>query len=654
LRIFTLFIFFSSLIFADTKILELFIGGDSIGTYMISDENGSLISDETVEFGSCISNNISSFTKSYEIIDDEKLYITPKKKCLETKELRFSQDDTHYFKKSSSIYLNYALARQNNLYSATLGSGLFSYDTLLYLQGRLQQQGTNSLENYFALKEFDEKKIKLGKIYATSGSFLTKGYTLNGVSFYQNTALVRNAKSFDYQLVINNRSTIEIYNNDKIVQKLTLDAGIYNLKELPITHFSNNIKIVMTDSFGNKKEIEVPFLYSSKILKEGFEDYSFSFGVNEQNTYQMAGYYRRGISKDFTAGFSFDSSNIALLLDYLTPLGKVGLHIDKKADTVLEYSYSKKNFYLSATNTYKEQENDFRLESGFNFERWGNLSLKYHQNGEKIYGADYSVTAAKNLNFTLNSSFNTTTDEYRVGAKLVWNFGYARKRFNLIASNTTYNDKDIKYLSASMPIIGDEGVGFESSYEEQKDNWGYKTNRSRLSLQAKYKNDFWINTQKINDETATDYGVSGAVGCVFSQSINCGIGQNVYAESGFILNEHVLKYTPPYYNTTAHNKFNSTPITLKSGQGYWLDPSLYKSITGIITLNGKPYKENLFMLDGKEYFTGFDGEFWVDSFLGEMDQFAPKLKGATCSTQIMNIDEELYEVQINCMENEDE
>jgi len=105
LRIFILFIFFSSFVFADTKILELFIGGDSIGTYMISDENGILVSDETVEFGSCISNNISSFTESYEIIDDEKLYITPKKKCLETKELHFSQDDTHYFKKSSSIYL---------------------------------------------------------------------------------------------------------------------------------------------------------------------------------------------------------------------------------------------------------------------------------------------------------------------------------------------------------------------------------------------------------------------------------------------------------------------------------------------------------------------------------------------------------------------
>lgn len=60
------------------------------------------------------------------------------------------------------------------------------------------------------------------------------------------------------------------------------------------------------------------------------------------------------------------------------------------------------------------------------------------------------------------------------------------------------------------------------------------------------------------------------------------------------------------------------------------------------------------MLNGKEYFTGFDGEFWVNSFLGEMDQFTPKLKNATCSTQIMNIDEELYEVQINCMENEDE
>jgi len=653
LRVVFIVVCFINLLIADSKVLDIYIGGEMRGAYLFEDKNSTLISDEPIIFGNCKSNNILDIAESYIIKDDEKLLVTPLKKCLSEKDIFFSKRDKHFFKKSNSAYLNYALSNQNNNYSASLGSGIYAYDALLYFQGNLNQKDS-AIENYFILKEFDDKKIKFGKIYATSGSYLTTGYSLNGISFYQNSALTHNSNAFDYQLTVSNKSTIEIYNNDKLVQKLSLNPGIYNLKELPITYFSNNIKIVLRDSFGNEKEIVVPFLYNSKILKEGRDEYSLSSGVDEKNSFKIAGFYRKGITEKFTAGVSFDTNNAAFLSDYLTSIGKIGLHVDANKNTILEYSYSKSDFYFNASNTYKDRENDFRVEGGLNFNKWGNLSLKYHKNGETIYGADYILNASSNLNFTLNSSFNETKDDYRVGLRFAWNFNLSKRHLNLIASNTKYSTSNSRYISASMPISGDEGIGFDANYDNKREKTGYSTKNSRLSIKAKYKNEFWINSQNLDNTTNIDYGLSGTIGCVFSNSINCGIGENVYPESGFILKEHTLKKATPYFNTMAQNQFNSTQITLKSGQGYWLDPTLYKNITGVILLNGKPYEESTFVVNNKEYFTGYGGEFWVENFINDMDSFVVQIPNTICFTKFLNIDEELNEVQINCKEKRDD
>jgi hypothetical protein len=641
-------LFLPALLFAEPKVLDLFVGNEQIGTFLFTADNGQYIADENITYGKCSSENLSELGEYQE--SDEKLFLKPKKECLEKEVLSFRQQKKKYFKDSTSAFLNYSIAKRDDAASATLGSGVFAYDTLFYAQGTLSDKQKNKLENYFILKEFEESKIKLGSIYAASGSYLTDGYALEGVQFSPNKAMVQNGKAFDYQLVINDQSTVEIYNNDQIIQKLNLNAGIYNLRDLPISYFSNNIKIVVTDSFGNAKEIEVPFLYNPNILAKDGIDYNLAIGKNQKQEIQYSGFYRKGITDNFTAGYAFDTKRAALTADYLTALGKFGLQVDNDKNTAIDYSYSSGNYYIGAMQIIKDEKRDFRIDAGVSGEL-GNLSLKYHTNGQTLYGASYSKTLGKNLNLSINANLNETQNSYNIGARLIWNFGVGGRRNTLAYADTRKDDGQNKYIAASMPIMDEnKGFGYEASYEKQTNNFGYESDRYKLSLKAKYQNNFWFNTQKIDNQTTQDFGVSGSIGCVVAEGVNCGLGDVVYPESSYLLEDRGLKRIPSYWTTDAKNKFTSTPVTLKSGQGYWLDPSLYKTITGTIKVNGEPYNEQTFKVGDQEYFTGLDGAFWIDGFIGKREDFIPQIPNTSCTVDFMNIDEELSEVQIDCKE----
>ncbi|MDX1808932.1 MAG: fimbria/pilus outer membrane usher protein [Sulfurospirillaceae bacterium] len=642
------FLFLPIFLFAEPKVLDLFVGTEQIGTFLFTQDNGKYIADDNITFGKCSSKNLSDLGVYQE--SDEKLFLKPKRKCLSKEVLSFRQQKKKYFKDSTSAFLNYSIAQRDTGVSATLGSGVFAYNTLFYTQGTLSDKQENKLENYFILKEFEKKKLKLGSVYAVSGSYLTAGYALEGVQISPNKAMVQNGKTFDYQLVINDQSTVEIYNNDQIIQKLTLNAGIYNLRDLPISHFSNNIKIVVTDSFGNAREIDVPFLYNQNILAKDSIDYDFAIGKDEKQKMQYSGFYRKGITDNLTVGFAFDTNRTALTADYLSTLGKLGLQIDNKKNAAIDYSYSSENYYIGAMQILKDKKSDFRINAGVSG-GFGNISLQFHTNAQTLFGVSYSKMLWKNLNLSINANFNNTDHTYNIGARFVWNFDIGSRRTTLTYANTSKDDGQSKYIATSMPIEDEhKGFGYEASYSKQTSDLGYTSDTYKASLKAKYQNNFWFNAQKISDQTTWDLGISGSIGCVVAEGINCGFGDVIYPASSYLLEDKELKRIPSYWTTDVKNKFTSTPVTLKSGQGYWLDPSLYKTITGTIKVNGKPYNEKTFKVGDKEYFTGFDGEFWIDGFIGKYEDFIPQIPNTSCKVNFMNKGKEPNEVQINCQE----
>ncbi|WOE70500.1 fimbria/pilus outer membrane usher protein [Hydrogenimonas thermophila] len=625
---------------ADEKILDVFVGSEKIGIRLISDSNSTIIFDEPIKYGSCNSNYLSEIANSY-IIEEDKLIIEPKKECLEKKEFSFAQKKDYRFVPSKSLFLNYSIVAKDEI-SANIGSGLYLKDTLFYLQNSFDSD-KSELQNYYILKELDDKYIKIGKVYTSTHSYLINGYSLDGIQIGTNKAINNNIKTFSYELPITSKSVVEIYNNNQLVQRLKLDAGIYNIKDLPLFYTSNNLKIVITDVFGKRKEIKVPFHYSVGILKKNAIEYQLSLGKDQNGNNLLTGYYKRGILGNLTAGLAFDNSNIAFNAAYVNSFGKFGIEGDQVGNLAIDYSYSAPHYSFSFFKLFTNKE-DFRTSLSLNLENYGNISLNYHKNGDEFYAFNYSKNFKK-FSFSFNGNKNLTNDNYRIQAQLRWNFGFGNRYGSLLGSYSTTNKKSsTRTMNFSLPVTHDKQIGADGSIEQAN-----TTNNYKLYLKGQYRNEFWLNLQKQSNTTTKEIGVSGSIGCVYGESLECALGKTIYPSESFLIEDEKIKRVPAYWTTDAKSKFASQKVTLRSGQGYKVDTNQFKSITGIIFLDGKPYSERTFGFKGERYFTGIDGSFWVESFKGNISEFKPEIANAECSvSENMNIDEGLQEINFKC------
>jgi len=577
-------------------------------------------------------------------LKNSKLFIIPKKSCLKKKTISFSKNNDYDFIDSKSIFLNYSIVK-NQDYALNLGSGLFYKDTLLYLQDSFINN-KNKLQNYYVLKEFNNKYLKIGKIYATNNSYFINGYTLDGVQFGTNKAIVNNTKRFNYELIITSKSKVEIYDNNRLIQKFSLDTGIYNLKDLPLLYTSNNIKIIVTDSFGKQREILVPFLFSRNILKEKTDEFQISLGKDKNSGQRvLTGYYKRGITKSLTTGLSFDKDNISLNNIYLSKFGQFGIEVDKTKDIAINYNYTGSNYFFSIFKALKKE--DLRSTLGLNFERFGNISINYHKNDNEFYNVSYSKNFNK-YSFLVNYNKDLTNNNYKLLFQLKWNFEFKNRYSSLLTSHISSDTTDSNILDFNLPVLKDRQIGGRGIIESNK-----QANNYKLYLQGRFKNDFWINLQKQNNTNSNELGISGSIGCVYTNTLECALGKTIYPSESFIIEDNNLRIIPPYWTTKTSNKFASKKVTLKSGQGYKINLNKIKTITGTIFLDNEPYTEGYFFINGKKYFTGLDGSFWIENFEDNLSNLTPKIDNAKCkASKIMNIDEGLKEINFKCRSKE--
>jgi outer membrane usher protein len=113
------------------------------------------------------------------------------------------------------------------------------------------------------------------------------------------------------QIFLNNRSTVDVVVNGVNVESLQLDAGAYDLSTLPIQQGSNDIQLIVTDSFGQKEVISYDFFFESLPLEAGDEEYSIGVGVLADNLGFEPSYtsdpvasalYRRSLSENLILG----------------------------------------------------------------------------------------------------------------------------------------------------------------------------------------------------------------------------------------------------------------------------------------------------------------------------------------------------------------
>jgi outer membrane usher protein len=112
-------------------------------------------------------------------------------------------------------------------------------------------------------------------------------------------------------------STVDVLTNGNLVLSQQVDAGPFEVPELPVVSGAGTISMTVTDTLGQQVSVSQPFYASTSLLKPGLQVFAVDAGLvrrfwgSYSNDYgKMAGtaIYRRGLTRKFTLESNFEET----------------------------------------------------------------------------------------------------------------------------------------------------------------------------------------------------------------------------------------------------------------------------------------------------------------------------------------------------------
>ncbi len=240
-----------------------------------------------------------------------------------------------------SVFLNYALTgRDFNTANAFAEFGAsrghrFVYSGLSANKGRVTRGLTSFnmdmpeiLRRYTAGDRIVGSEI-LGASATIGGVTVSREFTLQPY-------LVR-SPSLDLTGTAATPSTVEVYVNGQLTNRVSVGPGLFTLRDLPATGGLGTTRLVVRDVFGRESVQEGSFYYSTVALRKGLSEYTFSAGALRNDLTRSFDYdkpaayaqYRRGITDTLTLGGRAEASEDVVSggprVTFATGLGDIDL-----------------------------------------------------------------------------------------------------------------------------------------------------------------------------------------------------------------------------------------------------------------------------------------------------------------------------------------
>lgn len=190
-------------------------------------------------------------------------------------------------------------------------------------------------------------RLQLGDTRSKNFGFLTS-YQIGGLNIQKNFSLRPYKKSIpqgEDEFQVFSRSRVLTYVNGSLVKDEFLPAGNYKFENLPLINGINQIRVEITDSFGEKRTLEYNIPTSISLLGRGETNFSLSIGKpysdnNNVRDYDdknlHSGFFQYGVSSNLTGGGYFqefvDYSLVGTSLGGATSFGNLFLEFAASND----------------------------------------------------------------------------------------------------------------------------------------------------------------------------------------------------------------------------------------------------------------------------------------------------------------------------------
>ncbi len=406
--------------------------------------------------------------------------------------------------KSSGLFVDYDLMYSKNPLTATLrsfldlnyffGSSIFK-NSVVYFNSE-EEQYFRRVDTTLSIEDIDDiLRFEIGDI--TANDVFTNSYLrAGGIKISKDFSLRPDIITYplpDFAGSTALPSTIDIVIKNATVFSKDIKPGAFEIKDIPVISPEGKMRVIIKDILGREQIVEIPYITSTKLLKENLDEYSVSAGFQRKNyllkdfdysKFIFTGFYRRGLTNHLTAGVSsyFEGKNKGYLgfgTDFVNKLGlfspKFAISYDgelRKSGYMYGLDYSKSlkflnlsfqyqkgsSHFLQPLSTFGRIKEQFAGRIGLPIPYIGNFNLSY------IYRDYYENTTNKNLNIT-----------------------YSRRIINNISLTATYNKNiadstyEVYSLYMSMPLGSSHTGSLKYQSNKKTDLYGFEIQKNQDS-----------------------------------------------------------------------------------------------------------------------------------------------------------------------------
>ncbi|MBN2789881.1 MAG: fimbrial biogenesis outer membrane usher protein [Candidatus Delongbacteria bacterium] len=325
------------------------------------------------------------------------------------------------------------------------------------------------------------------------------------------------------EIIIYRTSNIEIYSNDILVEKIKVDPGPFNLRQISYQHGINEVRLKIENDLGEIQEINIDSFCNGQQLQEGLNQYSFNLGFASyygDNMYEydqkdpvLSMFFRRGFNNKITLGsyaqVKLDQMLFGVGSNFSTGLGNFNTDVAISKTDSVSIDYACKLSYDYYNNSLNKNPYRRKWKASFEYKgnQFSNLNVLIPDNNiNYILTGFVSQDITRSINSALSTSYGfnelSNSDFYSYSLSMSKIFSSSFKISCSVSNFKAIGEKNDWRASLNFIFKPKTGNVLNSTYNSTD-------NRSSLSwyynsTNNKFRNDITSNYSEINKITVSE------------------------------------------------------------------------------------------------------------------------------------------------------